>query len=181
MPPGPDGVLHGAVNAASMPPSMRLETSALVEEVGPDAVYAVAADLRNLPAWWIEHLNAEVMTPAARLRDTVYSVRYRLPWGLVISATCTVVAARVNRSLTYAWAGGGMRMAVGQEFEPVDQGTQMRLVADLRVGWPLTPFAPILLRLMRRELSGEIDRALTTLADLAAARAVVRRGGRLAG
>jgi hypothetical protein len=34
---------------------------------------------------------------------------------------------------------------------------------------------------MRRELSGEIDRALTTLAELAAARAVVRRGGRLAG
>lgn len=160
---------------------MRLETSSVVDDVGPDAVYAVAADLRNLPAWWIEHLSAEVMTPAARLRDTVYSVRYRLPWGLVISATCTVVAARVNRSLTYAWVGGGMRMAVGQEFEPLDQGTQMRLVADLRVGRPLAPFAPILLRLMGRELRGEIDRALDTLAELAAARAVMRRGGRLAG
>jgi hypothetical protein len=164
-----------------MPPSMRLETTAVAEGVGPEAIYTVAADLRNLPAWWIEHLAAEVLTPAARLRDTVYSVRYRLPWGLVISATCTVVAARANRSLTYAWAGGGMRMAVGQEFEALGQDTRMRLVADLRVGRPLLPLAPMLVRLMRRELRGEIDRALSTLAELAAARAVMRRGGRLTG
>jgi carbon monoxide dehydrogenase subunit G len=160
---------------------MRLETSALVSGVRPEAVYAVAADLRNLPAWWIEHLAAEVLTPAARLRDTVYSVRYRLPWGLVISATCTVVAAHANRSLTYAWAGGGMRMAVGQQFEPLDDGTRLRLVADLRAGRPLAPFGPLLVRLMGREMDGQIDSAVGNLAELAAARAVMRRGGRLAG
>ncbi|HEY6379934.1 MAG TPA: SRPBCC family protein [Candidatus Dormibacteraeota bacterium] len=159
---------------------MRLETSAVVDDVAPGAVFAVAADLRNLPAWWIEHLHAEVVTPAARLRDTVYRVRYRLPWGQVISATCTVMAARGHHSLTYVWVGGGMRMAVGQGFIPAGEGTEMRLVADLRVGWPLAPLAPVLVRLMRRELRGEIDRALATLAELAAARAVMRRGGRLA-
>lgn len=153
--------------------------AATVVDVPPADLYALAADLRNLPAWWIEHLHAEVDTPAPRLRDTVYAVRYRLPWGLVISATCTVVASRAGRSLTYVWEGGGMRMAVGQDFEPVGDGsTRTSLCADLRVGRVFTPVAPLVVRLMRRELRGEVERALTTLGELAAARAVVGRSPR---
>jgi hypothetical protein len=161
--------------------AVRLATSAAVDEVPPGDVFAVAADLRNLPAWWIEHLHAEVVVPATRLRDTVYAVRYRMPWGFVISATCTVVAARGNRSLTYVWVGGGMRLAVGQQFEATPTGTAMRMAVDFHVGRVLSPMAPVIVRLMRRELRGEMDRALETLGELAAARSVMRRSGRQTG
>ena len=153
---------------------MRLESTAVVPVAPPD-LYAVAADLRNLPAWWIEHLSAEVETPAARARDSVYRVRYRLPGGLVIGAMCTVVAARPCRSLTYVWTGGGMRMAVGQSFAEHRSGCRTTLCADIAVDRILTPVAPLLTRLMGHSLSGEIERALETLGELAGARSVVRR------
>jgi hypothetical protein len=144
-------------------------------EVSPADLYAVAADLRNLPAWWIEHLSAEICTPAVRLRYAVYEVRYRLWAGFAITATCTVVAARPGRSLTYTWEGGGLRLAVGQAFEPEGDGCDMRLEADLNVSRALEPVRWIVLRLMRHRLGEELDRAVTTLAELAAARTVMRR------
>jgi polyketide cyclase/dehydrase/lipid transport protein len=154
--------------------AVRLEARAWVE-VAPADLYAVAADLRNLPAWWIEHLSAEITTPAARLRDSVYEVRYRMWGAYVITGTCTVVAARPGRSLTYTWEGGGFRLAVGQEFEADEGGCDMRLEVDLHVGRVLEPFSWIVLRLMRRRLSDELGRALETLGELAAARSVMRR------
>jgi hypothetical protein len=143
--------------------------------VSPGDLYAVAADLRNLPAWWIEHLSAEICTPAARLRDAVYEVQYRLWAGFAITATCTVVAARPGRSLTYIWEGGGLRLAVGQAFEPAGDGCDLSLEADLNVNSLLTPVRWIVQRLMRHRLRDELERAVTTLGELAAARSVVRR------
>ena len=154
---------------------MRLEAWADVP-VSPADLYGVAADLRNLPAWWIEHLDAQVEVPATRSRDAVYTVRYRLPFGWVITALCTVVAARTGRSVTYLWEGGGMRLAVGQSFERRGEGCRTRLMADLAVNRRLGLLGPVVQRLMRRSLSGELDRALTTLGELAVARTVVRRG-----
>ena len=153
---------------------MRLEATATVP-VAPEDLYAVAADLRNLPAWWIEHLSAEVVTPAARLRDIVYSVRYRLVGALGVTATLTVVAARPARSLTYMWEGGGMRLAVGQDFAAYRDGTRTRLVADLAVGPAFLPISPLMVRLMQRRLRDELDRALATLGELAVARTAMRR------
>ncbi|HEY2705256.1 MAG TPA: SRPBCC family protein [Candidatus Dormibacteraeota bacterium] len=153
---------------------MRVEASADAG-VRPADLFGVAADLRNLPAWWIEHLSAEVEVPAPRLRDSVYRVRYRLPGGLVISALCTVVAARAGRSLTYVWEGGGMRMAVGQSFTVHGEGTRTRLIADLATDRLLTPVGSVVTRLIGRGLVAELDRALANLTELAAARAVVRR------
>jgi hypothetical protein len=153
---------------------VRVEASADAG-VRPADLFAVAADLRNLPAWWIEHLSAEVEVPAARLRDSVYRVRYRLPGGLVISALCTVVAARGGRSLTYVWEGGGVRMAVGQSFIAHGDGARTRLIADLNTDRWLTPVGSVVTRLIGRGLDAELERALSTLAELAAARAVVRR------
>jgi hypothetical protein len=144
-------------------------------DVSPGDLYAVAADLRNLPAWWIEHLSAEICTPAARLRDTVYEVRYRIWAGYAITATCTVIAARPGRSLTYTWEGGGLRLAVGQAFEPRDDGCDLSLEADLDVSRVLVPIRWVVQRLMRHRLRDELDRAVTTLAELAAARSVMRR------
>ena len=154
--------------------AVRLESTAVVP-VTPADLYAVAADLRNLPAWWIEHLSAQVDTPALRARDAVYRVRYRLPGGLVIGARCTMVAARPCRSLTYVWTGGGMRMAVGQSFTEHRSGCRTSLCADLAVDRVLAPVAPLVTRLMRHTLSGELERALDTLGELAGARSVVRR------
>lgn len=153
---------------------MRLAARTRVD-LSPADLYAVAADLRNLPAWWIEHLSAEICTPAARLRDAVYEVRYRLWAGYAITGTCTVVAARAGRSLTYTWEGGGMRLAVGHAFEPEGDGCATRLEVDLDVGRALEPIRWIVLGLMRRRLSSELDRALVTLGELAAARTVMRR------
>jgi hypothetical protein len=39
----------------------------------------------------------------------------------------------------------------------------------------MTPVSPLVTRLMRRSLRGELDRALATLGELASARTVVRR------
>jgi hypothetical protein len=153
---------------------VRLETRADLPVAAAD-LYAVAADLRNLPAWWIEHLSAEIETPAVKARDAVYRVRYRLPGGLVISAVCTMVAVRPGTSLTYLWTGGGMRLAVGQSFTPYRERTRTRLAVDLAVGNLMTPVSPLVTRLMRRSLRGELDRALATLGELASARTVVRR------
>ena len=154
--------------------AVRLAARARVD-LSPADLYAVAADLRNLPAWWIEHLSAEICTPAARPRDAVYEVRYRLWGGYAITGTCTVVAARPGRSLTYTWEGGGMRLAVGQAFEPDDDGCATRLEVDLDVTRVFEPVRWIVLRLMRRRLRDELDRALLTLGELAAARSVMRR------
>jgi uncharacterized protein YndB with AHSA1/START domain len=153
---------------------LRLEATADLP-VSPADLYAVAADLRNLPAWWIEHLSAEIETAASRPRDAIYRVRYRLPGGLVISARCTMVAARTPRSLTYMWTGGGMRLAVGQSFVARRDGCRTTLVTDLAVVSFLRVGGPLLTRLMRRSLHGELDRALMTLGELAGARSVVRR------
>jgi uncharacterized protein YndB with AHSA1/START domain len=153
---------------------VRVESSADID-VRPADLFALAADLRNLPAWWIEHLSAEVEVPGRRLRDSVYRVRYRLPGGLVISAQCTMVAARAGRSLTYVWEGGGMRMAVGQSFAIQGEGTRTRVIADLAAERRLAPVATLVARLMGRGLDAELERALATLGELAAARAVVRR------
>ena len=143
--------------------------------VRPADLFAVAADLRNLPAWWIEHLSAEVEVPAVRLRDSVHRVRYRLPGGFVVSALCTVVAARGGRSLTYVWEGGGIRMAVGQSFVAHGEGARTRLIVDLNTDGRVNPVGSVVVRLMGRGLDSELERALATLAELAAARAVVRR------
>jgi hypothetical protein len=153
---------------------MRVEASADCA-VRPTDLFAVAADLRNLPGWWIEHLSAEVEVPAVRLRDSVYRVRYRLPGGFVIRALCTVVAARGGRSLTYVWEGGGMRMAVGQSFAAHGEGARTRLIVDLNTDRRLNPVGSAVVRLMGRGMDSELERALVTLAELAAARAVVRR------
>jgi uncharacterized protein YndB with AHSA1/START domain len=153
---------------------VRVEATAEID-VRPVELFALAADLRNLPAWWIEHLSAEVEVPGRRLRDSVYRVRYRLPGGLVISAQCTMVAARAGRSLTYVWEGGGMRMAVGQSFAPQGEGTRTRIIADLLSEHRLAPVGTLVTRLVGRGLQAELERALVTLGELAAARAVVRR------
>jgi hypothetical protein len=155
-------------------PDVRVEAIADAA-VRPGELFAVAADLRNLPAWWIEHLSAQVEVPAARLRDSVYRVRYRLPGGLVISALCTVVAARAARSVTYVWEGGGMRMAVGQSFAAHAGGTRTRLIADLATDRRLTPVGAVCTRLVGRGLEGELERALATLGELVGAGVVVRR------
>lgn len=153
---------------------MRVHASADLA-VAPADLYTLAADLSNLPAWWIEHLSAEVVTPATRARDAVYRVRYRLPGGVVISASCTVVAARFGRSLTYVWEGGGMRTAVGQTFAPGPEGCHTQLVADLSVAPWLAPLGPLVTRVMARALGEQLDRALLTLGELAAAKTVLRR------
>jgi hypothetical protein len=164
----------GAPSAACSMAGVRVEASADAG-VRPAELFAVAADLRNLPAWWIEHLSAEVEVPAPRLRDSVYRVRYRLPGGLVISALCTVLAARAGRSFTYVWEGGGMRMAVGQSFTAHGDGARTRLIVDLGTDRRLTPVGSVVTRLIGRGLVAELDRALVTLTELATARAVVRR------
>jgi len=153
---------------------VRLESTADVAVSCAD-LYTLAADLRNLPAWWIEHLSAEIEIPAVRARDAVYRVRYRLPGGLIISATCTVIAARQARSVTYVWEGGGMRTAVGQSFAPSRIGCRTCLVADVSVGRWLSLLGPLVTQLMRHNLRGELDRALLTLGELASAKTVLRR------
>ncbi len=153
---------------------MRLTASSNVD-VSPAELFTIASDLRNLPAWWIEHLSATVTTPAHRARDAVYEVRYRLPVGLVVSATCTVVAVRAPRSITYIWDGWGIRMAVGQSFVPARSGCRTTLVADLAVSSRLRPVSGLLARVMGATLGEEMQRALATLAEIASARAIVGR------
>ncbi|TMC51045.1 MAG: SRPBCC family protein [Chloroflexi bacterium] len=154
---------------------MRVEASADVD-VRPSELYAIAADLRNLPSWWIEHLSVEVTEHAHRSRDALYRVRYRLPGGLVISATCAVIANRAGSSLTYVWTGGGLHVAVGQFFVPRRDGCRTRLVADVTVSRRLQLLGPLFPRLMLRNLEAELQRAVATLADTACARTIVRRG-----
>lgn len=154
--------------------ALRLEVSADLP-VAPADLYAISADLRNLPAWWIEHLSAEVEAPAVRLRDAVYRVRYRLRGGLVITGTCTVVAARSQRTLTYVWQGAGVRMAIGQTFLPAEGGCRAVLCAEMIVGMRIAPLGLVVSRLLRSTLTDEMERALETLGELAAARSVLRR------
>lgn len=164
---------------------MRLTASSNVDVSVPD-LFAIVADLRNLPAWWIEYLSAEITAPSHRARDSVYEVRYRLPIGLVVSATCTVVAVRAPRSITYIWEGWGMRMAVGQSFVPSRGGCRTTLVADVAVNSRWRPVSGMLARIMAATLGEEMQKALATLAEIAAARTIVsreevperRRGGR---
>lgn len=153
---------------------MRLTASSNVD-VSPAELFAIVADLRNLPAWWIEHLSATVVTPSHRARDAVYEVRYRLPIGLVVSATCTVVAVRAPRSITYIWEGRGMRMAVGQSFVPSRSGCRTTLVADVAVNSRFRPISGMLARIMAATLGEEMQRALATLAEIASARTIVGR------
>jgi len=153
---------------------VRLTASSNVD-VSPEELFTIAADLRNLPVWWIEHLSATVTTPAHRARDAAYEVRYRLPIGLVVSATCTVVAVRAPRSITYIWDGRGIRMAVGQSFLPARNGCRTTLVADLAVSSWLRPLSGVIARVMGATLGEEMQRALATLAEVAAARAIVGR------
>src|SRR5258708_34512850 len=101
--------------------AVRLTASSNVD-VSPAELFTIASDLRNLPVWWIEHLSATVTSPAQRARDAVYEVRYRLPIGLVVSATCTAVAVRGPRAITYIWDGWGIRMAGGQRVAPALSG-----------------------------------------------------------
>jgi uncharacterized protein YndB with AHSA1/START domain len=153
---------------------VRLTASSNVD-VLPAELFAIASDLRNLPSWWIEHLSATVTSPAHRARDAVYEVRYRLPIGLVVSATCTVVAVRAPRSITYIWDGWGIRMAVGQSFVPARHGCRTTLVADVAVTSGLRPLSGLLARVMGATLGEEMQRALATLAEIAAARTIVNR------
>jgi uncharacterized protein YndB with AHSA1/START domain len=153
---------------------VRLTASSNVD-LAPTELFAIASDLRNLPAWWIEHLSATVTTPSHRARDAVYEVRDRLPVGLVVSATCTVVAVRAPRSLTYIWDGWGIRMAVGQQFVPSRGGCRTTLVVDLAVNSRLRPVSSLLARVMGATLGEEMQRALATLAEIASARAIVGR------
>jgi uncharacterized protein YndB with AHSA1/START domain len=153
---------------------VRLTASSNVD-VSPPELFTIASDLQNLPAWWIEHLSATVTTPATRARDAVYEVRYRLPIGLVVSATCTVVAVRAPRSITYIWDGWGIRMAVGQSFVPARSGCRTTLVADLAVNRRLRPVSGLLARVMGATLGEEMQRALATLAEIASARTIVGR------
>ena len=155
---------------------MRLTASSNVDVSAPD-LYSIVADLRNLPTWWIEHLSASVRTPSHRARDAVYEVRYRMPIGLVVSATCTVVAVRAPRSITYIWEGWGMRMAVGQSFVPSRAGCRTTLVADLAVNHRFRPVSGLLARVMGASLGEEMQRALATLAEIASARTIVGREG----
>jgi uncharacterized protein YndB with AHSA1/START domain len=151
---------------------VRLTASSNVD-VSPAELFTIASDLRNLPAWWIEHLSATVTTPAHRARDAVYEVRYRLPVGLVVSATCTVVAVRAPRSITYIWDGWGIRMAVGQSFAPSRSGCRTTLETDLAVSSRLRPLSGLLARVMGATLGEEMQRALATLGEIASARAIV--------
>jgi uncharacterized protein YndB with AHSA1/START domain len=153
---------------------VRLTASSNVD-VSPAELFTIASDLRNLPSWWIEHLSATVTTPAHRARDAVYEVRYRLPIGLVVSATCTVVAVRAPRSLTYIWDGWGIRMAVGQSFVPARSGCRTTLVTDIAVTSRLRPLGGLVARVMAATLGEEMQRALATLAEIASARAIVAR------
>jgi uncharacterized protein YndB with AHSA1/START domain len=153
---------------------VRLTASSNVD-VSPAELFAIVADLRNLPTWWIEHLSATVTTPSHRQRDAVYEVRYRLPIGLVVSATCTVVAVRAPRSITYIWEGWGMRMAIGQGFVPSRNGCRTTLVADLAVNSRFRPVSGLLARIMAATLGEEMQRALATLAEIASARTIVAR------
>jgi uncharacterized protein YndB with AHSA1/START domain len=143
--------------------------------VSPADLYAVAADLRNLPAWWIEHLNAEVEVPAIRARDAVYRLRYRLPGGLVITATGTVVAARPGRSLTYIWQGGGLRTAVGHTFLAEGNGCRTQLIADVSIDRWLFAVSPLVTAVIHQSLGPQLERALSTLGELVTARTIVRR------
>jgi len=143
--------------------------------VSPTELYAVAADLRNLPAWWIEHLNAEVEVPAVRARDAVYRLRYRLPGGLVITATGTVVAARPGRSLTYIWQGGGLRTAVGHTFMPQGDGCRTQLITDVTIDRWLFAVSPLVTAVIHQSLGPQLERALSTLGELVSARTIVRR------
>jgi uncharacterized protein YndB with AHSA1/START domain len=156
--------------------AVRLTASSNVD-VSPVELFTIASDLRNLPTWWIEHLSATVTTPSVRARDAVYEVRYRLPIGLVVSATCTVVALRAPRSITYLWEGWGIRMAVGQSFASARAGCKTTLVADLAVTSRLRPLSGLLARVMGATLGEELQRALATLAEIASARAIVGRPG----
>jgi uncharacterized protein YndB with AHSA1/START domain len=153
---------------------VRLTASSNVD-VSPAELFTIASDLRNLPVWWIEHLSATVSTPAHRARDAVYEVRYRLPIGLVVPATCTVVAVRAPRSITYLWDGWGIRMAVGQQFVASRSGCRTTLVADLASTSRLRPDSLLLVRVMGATLGEEMQRALATLAEIAGARAIVGR------
>jgi uncharacterized protein YndB with AHSA1/START domain len=153
---------------------VRLTASSNVD-VSPADLFAIVADLRNLPAWWIEHLSATITSPAHRARDAVYEVRYRVPIGLVVSATCTVVAVRAPRSITYVWEGWGVRMAIGQSFVPARAGCRTTLVADVAVNSRWRPVSGVLARVMGATLGEEMQRALATLAEIASARTIVGR------
>ena len=69
-----------------------------------------------------------------------------------------------------------MRRAGGQRFGPGRAGCRTTLGADLAVNSRWRPVAGMLARIMGTTLGEEMQRALATLAEIAAARTIVGRG-----
>ena len=117
----------------------------------PERVFALIADPRRSAEWdpgviAVEQVTAGPLGAGARFREThrVFAGRH--------TVELEIGSYQQPRLVSYATVAGGPPGGTRYELSAHGGGTRVRVIASARVGGPLVLLAPVLGRVMRRQL-----------------------------
>jgi carbon monoxide dehydrogenase subunit G len=148
----------------------------IVVERPVEAVFAFVSDPTNTPRYQPDIVSSRVETPGPVRQGTRFKETMKMgPWKL--DSSCEVVEHERPRLVTFAGTGRTLHYRCQFKFEPVPQGTRIRIAgtAQLRGWWRL--MEPMMRAGMRKAVPQQLARMRACVQDDAAATISPARSG----
>lgn len=144
------------------PGARSVELSIEVER-SPEEVFALLANLENDPRWRREWVDARPASPGSpAVGSTTVLVGHTL--GRRFQVEYEVTALVPNRTVTWRTLSGPLPLLFSRSVEPVARGARVTFVYQVTdPGLLLRTFGPMIRRIGRRQLEGDIPRLLKLL------------------
>jgi carbon monoxide dehydrogenase subunit G len=133
---------------------IRVEHSVVIGRPQAD-VFAYLADPRNLPDWQASVLEARSHGP---IESGALFTEVRRVLGKRVESLIEVVEYERERRLTVRSSSGPVAFRVTHSLEPTDGGTRLSVAVEGEPGGFARLGAPILVRMLRRELEADFAR-----------------------
>ena len=142
-----------------------LEASAeRIVDQPPERVFALVADPRRAPEWDPGVLAVEQITPGPVGAGALFRETHRV-FARRHTVELEIDSYQAPWLVSYATTAGGPKGGTRYELSAHGRGTRIRAVASARVGGPLLLIAPVLGRVMRRQLPVTLAQVEQTLRD----------------
>jgi carbon monoxide dehydrogenase subunit G len=148
----------------------------IVVERPVEAVFAFVSDPTNTPRYQPDIVSSRVETPGPVRRGTRFKETMKMgPWKL--DSSCEVVEHEQPRLVTFAGTGRTLHYRCHFTFEPVPQGTRIRIAGTAQLqGWRRV-MEPMMRAGMRKAVPQQLARMRACLRDDAAATISPARSG----
>ena len=119
-------------------------------------VFAYVTDMKNLPRWELNALEAEQISPEPMCVGTTLcgvnrAMGMKMPW------TSKITEYEPDKKCCEVITSGSTRIDESLTFEPTDIGTKFTQVYDMKIGGLLKLMSPMVVSSMRKQVKANLS------------------------